>query len=42
MCHKVTCLNSIQFRWYRGHGGGNGDIKNTKNPGEYFEGWWKE
>lgn len=22
--------------------GRNGDIKDPANPGEYFEGWWKE
>lgn len=42
ICHKMTCLHSIQFRWYCGHGGGNGDVKDPANPGEYFEGWWKE
>lgn len=42
ICHKMTRLHSLQFRWYCGHGGGNGDVKDPANPGEYFEGWWKE
>lgn len=38
----MTCLNSIQFECCCGHGSSNDDIKEPKNSGEYFEGWWKD